>query len=173
MKSSLKNAIILAVIWAVGLLAINQFVVKKDDKFPVVHYDKVERVGYNAVPAEWKIDISPKLAFEKVSDEPSRKVTSSLGIVLLSLGFIWLILLGAEVVEFKNIFIGWGVLFALLLGYLVCQYSTYSNVLVNNSVTVSEVDFQKMTGVSDKTVKYVSDNENKDIEKLFDKPMIK
>ncbi len=173
MKSSLKNALILAVIWSIGLFAVNQFVVKQDDKFPVVHYEKVERVGYNAVPAEWKIDISPKLAFEKVSEEPSRKLTSSFGVVLLALGFIWLILLGAEVVEFKKNFIAEGVLFALLLGYLVCQYSTYSNVLVNNSVTVSEADFQKMTGVTDKTVKYVTDNENKDIEKLFDKPIIK
>lgn len=172
-KSSLKNAILLSVLWIVGLLVVDKFVVKDNAKFQVQYSAQVDRDGYEPYPAGWTISISPKLAFEIVKNEPDRKFFSITAILCLVGAVVFLILLGLDKINVTHKLLPSAVLFLLLMGYMFCQYGKYSDILVNNYVTISEQQFEKITGIKDKDVKYIYDNENKDVEKLFDKPIIK
>lgn len=173
MKSSIKNAIIGCLV-LIGILIVGSLIVNKDNKFPVTYFQEVKHDGYQPSPAVWKVDISPKLSSEKAKELPGHVFLKVLGFVCVG-GVIVLIFLGAtdKVSIFEKSMGGTAILFILLAGYLFCQYGATSPIEANNYVNLSPSDFTRITNVSDSTAKYVTDNSAKDLEKLFDKPMIR
>jgi hypothetical protein len=172
MSSQIKNAIFLSLVFLGVFFSAKQFIVKKDHKFPVTYISAVERPGYETAPAEWRIDISPALALEKTKEFGNHKAMAIIAIIFLVASIAWIFVSATDILNLKGSTPNY-VLFLLLLGYLGFEYGAYSGALVNNTVSVPEAQFEKMTGVKDHTVKYVTDNENKDIEKLFDKPIVR
>lgn len=172
MSTQIKTAILLSLAFLGVFFASKQFIVKKDHKFPVTYYQSVPRANYEAAPAEWKIDISPALALEKSKEFSNHKLMAGIAIFFLIASVVWIFLIATDTVFIKGISPSLA-LFVLLTCYVGFEYGAYSGVLVSNSVSVSEAKFEEMTGVKDHSVKYVSDNENKDIEKLFEKPIIR
>ncbi len=173
MNSSIKNAIIACVV-LIGFLFAGSLIVKKDNKFPATYFQEVKHDGYQPSPAVWKVDISPKLASEKAKEIPGHIFLKVLGFILIG-GVVVLIILGAtdRIGLFEKSPGGTAILFVLLAGYLFCQYGATSPIEANNYVNLSPSEFTRITNVSDSTAKYVTDNSAKDLEKLFDKPMIK
>ncbi len=172
MNSSIKTALILTLAWLGVFIFAKQVIVKKDNKYPVTYFQQVDREGYESTPAQWKIDISPALSLEKAKELKSYSIMSGLAIffLILSLIFIWVV--GLDLLIFNGSTPRW-VLILLLLGYISFEYGAHSSVVSNNYVSVTDAEFQKMTNITDKSVKFVKDNENKDIEKLFDKATIR
>lgn len=172
MGSQIKNAILLSLIFLGVFFVSRQIFVKKDNNFPVTYFQSVERPGYETAPAEWKIDISPALALEKTKELDNFKVMNTISFLFLIASIVWIFLAATNTVILKGSSSNL-VLFVLLIGFLGFEYGAYSSGLVANSVSVPEAKFEEMTGVKDHSVKYVKDNENKDIEKLFAKPFVR
>ena len=172
MSNQIKHAILLSLVFLGVFFVSRQVIVKKDHKFPVTYFQSVERPGYETAPAEWKIDISPALALEKTKEFGNYKVMATIAFLFLIASIVWIFLLATNRVTLKGSSSNL-VLFLLLAGYLGFEYGAYSSALVNNSVSIPAAQFETMTGVKDHSVKYVKDNENKDIEKLFDKPIVR
>lgn len=169
---NLKQAIILGLILLASFFASDYFMVKKDKSYAVTYFQQIDRAGYESSPAYWQIEISPSLALEKTKELPNHKLLSTISIILLIATIGFLIVAGLDIVIFKGRATFSYVFAALLLGYLSFKYGAYSSVLVNNYVRISEPKFIEITGVKDHSIKSVKDNENKDIEKLFDKPTV-
>jgi hypothetical protein len=174
MKTPIKNAIIGLLALIASLIFVAEVIVKKDDKFPVTYFSEQKRANFESAPAEYRVDISPKLALEKAKELPAHKILKVISYIAVG-GVVILIILGAA--DKTDIFVqgngGQWLCYILLAVYLFTQYGASSAILTNNSVNVAPADFIKITNVSDTTVKYVKDNSGKDLEKLFDKPLIR
>lgn len=170
--SNLKQAIILSVILLAAFFASDYFMVKKDKSYAVTYFQQIDRAGYESTPAYWQVEISPSLALEKTKELPNHKLLSTISIIFLIATIGLLIVAGAELVPFRGKLSFRNVFILLLIGYLSFKYGAYSSVFVNNYAKISDTRFVEITGITDKSVKSVRDNTNKDIEKLFDKPTV-
>jgi hypothetical protein len=176
MTKQLKGAIIACVALLAFFIGVNKFIIQKDNKYPVTYFQEVKHDGYEASEAGWKVDISPKLALEKAKEQPSHIIMKVAGYLCLGIAIVLILLAAADKIAifdggFNNRLY---ILFALLVGFCGFEYGAYGAILQNNYISLSTQDFTKITNVSDTTVKYIHDNETKDLEKLFDeKPIIR
>jgi hypothetical protein len=176
MTKQLKGAIIACVALIAFFIGVNQFIIKKDDKFPVTYFQEVKHDGYEASAAGWKVDISPRLALEKAKEQPSHIIMKIAGYLCLGAAIVLFLLAAVDKIAIlekgfnNNLYI----LFGLLVAFAGFEYGAYGAILQNNYVSISVDEFKKITNIDDTSVKYVQDNEAKDIEKLFDeKPIIR
>jgi hypothetical protein len=172
----LKGAIIACVALITFFIGVNKFIIQKDDKFSVTYFQEVKHPGYESSAAGWKVDISPKLALEKAKEQPNHIIMKIAGYLCFGAALVLILLAAADVIGvFENGFNNnlW-ILFALMVAFCGFEYGAYGAILQNNYVSLSVDEFKKITNVEDTSVKYVHDNEAKDLEKLFDeKPIIK
>lgn len=172
----MKGVIIACVALIAFFISVNQFIIKKDDKYPVTYFQEVKHPGYESSAAGWKVDIAPKLALEKAKEQPNHIIMKIAGYLCFGTALALILLAGADKISLfekgfnNNLFI----LFGLMVGFCGFEYGAYGAILQNNYVSISVDEFKKITNVDDTSVKYVHDNDAKDLEKLFDeKPLIK
>jgi hypothetical protein len=121
---------------------------KTNNRFSVVHFNEVKRVGYESEPAATKVEISPALAFKNTPSAP------------VVLGFIFLGLFMAAVWFVDNDYhLGKknaanamsnreGLAFLLILIPLllsaICFFGWYSGKQANNYVAIERTRFDKL-----------------------------
>ncbi len=94
----MKGVIIACVALIAFFIGVNQFIIKKDDKFPVTYFQEVKHPGYESSAAGWKVGIAPALALKKAKEQPNHLVMKIAGYLCFGAALALILLAGADVI---------------------------------------------------------------------------